>query len=244
MKRIAVTGAGGFVGSALTAALRRSGYHVVALGRHPERFDFPNDVERRFFDADGRPDKNAFEGADAVIHLAGESVAGRWTDAKKRAIFDSRVLGTRNAIASCALCEKQPSTFICASATGFYGSREDEPLDENSSNGSDFLAGVCAAWEREARGATAIGMRSVQVRTGVALGHGGALEPMARPFRYGLGGPFGSGRQFLPWIHLDDLVRLYLFVLERDEIEGAINAVTPDYAPSARFSQALGAALQ
>ncbi|MDP9025519.1 MAG: TIGR01777 family oxidoreductase, partial [Candidatus Eremiobacteraeota bacterium] len=185
----------------------------------------------------------AFNGADAVIHLAGEPVGGRWTAEKKRAIYDSRILGTRTALASIAALTQKPETFICASGAGFYGSRGDEALDETSAAGTDFLSKVCVDWEREARTAKQLGLRSVQVRTAIALGSGGALAQMALPFKLGAGGPFGSGKQFVPWIHIDDLVEIYVFALRHSDLEGPINAVAPDYATNARFAQAIGAAL-
>jgi uncharacterized protein (TIGR01777 family) len=240
---VGVTGAGGFVGRALVAALLGEGAEVVALSRDPSRLPFPPTVERRRFDPnDPSPQPLAFEGVDAVIHLAGESVAGRWNARKKRAIRDSRVTGTRNLVASLAALERRPSTLLSASAIGLYGMRGDEVLTETSPAGTDFLARVCADWERAATDATALGVRVTCMRTGIVLGDGGALQAMSVPFKLGVGGPLGSGRQFVPWIHLDDLVALYLFAL-RERMDGPINAVTPDYATSARFSQALGAAV-
>ena len=217
----------------------------MALGRHPQSINFPATVARRRFDPNEvRPQPEAFENVDAVIHLAGESVAGRWTETKKRAIRESRVGGTRNLVQSLAACAKAPTALICASAVAFYGTRGDEPLFETSQPGEDFLAGVCVQWESEAAAAEAHGIRTAMLRTGIVLGEsGGALQKMAAPFRFGVGGPLGGGRQFVPWIHIDDLVALYLFALD-GEVRGAINAVAPDYATSARFAQALGGALQ
>ncbi len=241
--RVAITGASGFIGRALVAALVQRGDTVVALGRDPEALPFSKPVLRRRFDPnDARPQPDAFEAVDAVVHLAGETVAGRWTARKKRAIRDSRVLGTRHVVASLAACTSRPATLLCASAVGLYGSRGDEPLEESARAGGGFLAEVCAQWEAAACDAEALGIRVARLRTGVVLGEGGALAAMATPFKLGLGGPFGSGRQFVPWIHIDDLVALYLCALDRD-LRGAINAVTPDYATSSRFSQALGMAL-
>lgn len=243
-RRVAVTGASGFVGRALVTRLRERGYAVIALGRGAAGAGLPDDVEfRRFDPGAGVPDPAAFEGADAVLHLAGEPVAGRWTPGKKHAIFASRVDGTRTVVASLAASTQRPSVLVCASATGYYGARGDERLDEAAPPGDDFLARVCLAWEREAAAAETLGIRSVRLRTGIVLGEGGALTAMLPLFRTGLGGSFGGGSQFLPWIHLDDLIELYLFAFERTDIAGALNAVTPDYATNARFAQALGAAL-
>lgn len=245
LSRVAITGAGGFIGRALTAKLLARGYRVIALGRNPAAAAFPTGVEARRFDPNApAPQPQAFEGADTVVHLAGEPVAGRWTNEKKRRIRDSRVNGTRLVIASVAAAPSRPCTLVCSSATGYYGDRGDEPLDEGAAPGSDFLARTCIDWERAAGDAARYGMRCVQMRTGIVVGRGGALEKMLRPFRFGVGGPFGSGKQFVPWIHIDDLTELYVFALENAAVEGPINAVAPDYANSARFAQALGAAVK
>ncbi|MDP9017837.1 MAG: TIGR01777 family oxidoreductase [Candidatus Eremiobacteraeota bacterium] len=221
------------------------GDDVVALGRRPEAMDFPAAVQRRLFDPnDAQPRPAAFENIDAVIHLAGESVAGRWTPAKKQAIRDSRIKGTQHLVASLAACARRPQALISSSAVGFYGSRGDEPLFESSQPGTDFLAQVCVAWESAALTAQWHGIRTALLRTGIVLGNeAGALKAMAAPFRFGAGGPLGTGRQFVPWIHIEDLVALFLFALD-NELEGPLNAVAPDYATSARFSQALGQALR
>ncbi len=245
MTRVAITGASGFVGRALTQALVSRGYGVIALGRNPGRLQNDAGIEaRHFHPADASPNPDAFAGADAVVHLAGESVSGRWTAEKKRAIYESRVAGTHQLIASLALCPKKPSTLVSASAVGYYGSRGDEALFEASPPGNGFLADVCKDWEHEASAAEALGIRTVRMRTGIALGRDGALEQMVAPFRLGAGGPLGSGRQLVPWIAIDDLVALYIFALERADLGGAVNAVTPDYATSARLACAIGSALR
>jgi uncharacterized protein (TIGR01777 family) len=244
MKRVAVTGASGFVGRAVVQALAASGTTVVALGREAPSPGLPANVEfRRFDPGDSAPNPAAFEGCDAVIHLAGESVAGRWTEEKKRRIYESRVDGTRALVRSLAASARKPAVLVSASASGYYGDRGDEPLFETSPPGDDYLAGVCAAWEHEAATAEELGVRVVALRTAVVLGNGGALAQMLPPFRLGVGGPFGGGRQFMPWIHLDDLVSLYRFAVETDALRGPVNAVAPDFATSARFAQALGAAV-
>jgi len=244
-QRVAVTGASGFVGRALVETLLERGYGVIALGRRPEAHAFDRRVEARRFDpGDATPNPGAFDGADAVVHLAGETVAGRWTAEKKKRIASSRVAGTRALVASLTVLERRPAVLVCASASGYYGARGDEPLAENAAPGDDFLARVCVDWERAASEAEALGVRVAHLRTGIVLGDGGALAKMLAPFRLGLGGPFGGGRQFVPWIHIDDLVSLCLFALDRDEVRGPVNAVAPDYATSARFAQALGAAVR
>jgi hypothetical protein len=213
------------------------------LGRAPTTNAFAADVATRRFDPNGAPDPSAFAGADAVIHLAGESVAGRWTPEKKRAIADSRIGGTRTLVASLRALPQPPNVLISASAVGYYGDRGDEPLTETSMPGTGFLADVCAAWEAAALECEALGTRTVCMRTGIALGSGGALKQMLPPFKLGLGGPLGSGRQFVPWIDVRDLAALYCFAVESTSLTGPINAVAPDYATNARLAQAIGAAL-
>ena len=242
--KVAVTGASGFVGRAVVEALQRRGDEVIALGREPERLAPPPGVDcRRFDPSEERPQPAAFEGAEAVIHLAGESVAGRWTAERKRAIRSSRVEGTRTLVRSLEQLASRPAVLACASAIGYYGPREDEPLLEDAAPGRDFLASVCVEWEAAAHEAELLGIATACLRTGIVLGRGGALDAMKPIFRLGVGGPMGSGRQFVPWIHIDDLVALYLFAVD-GKVRGAVNAVTPDYATSARFAQALGAAMR
>ena len=241
--KIVVTGASGFIGRAVVRALVSRGDAVTALSRAPRSDAFGGGVTVARFDPNGPPDNTPFEGADAVIHLAGESVAGRWTPEKKRAIKDSRESGTRALVASLAACASRPRTLVSASAVGYYGERGDEPLLESSAAGSGFLADVCVAWEREIAAAQSLGMRVAWLRHGIVLGAGGgALQAMLPSFRAFAGGPLGNGSQWMPWIHVDDDVALVLFALDRD-ISGPLNAVSPDIATNARFSQALGNAL-
>lgn len=247
MKRVAVTGASGFIGRALVATLARRGDVVRAIVRDPKRATFPPGVEVRQLDLMREPDSvavKAFEGLDAVVHLAGESVAGRWTAAKKKSIHESRQLTTRHLVAAMRACPQPPRTLLSASASGYYGSRGDEPLTEESPPGGDFLARVCVDWEFEARKASEFGVRVVCMRQGIVLGRdGGALAAMLPPFKLGIGGPLGSGAQWWPWIHIEDNVALYLFAIDREDLTGAVNAVSPDVATNARFSHALGHAL-
>lgn len=245
MNKVGVTGASGFVGRAVVEALLRQGDRPVALVRNPD-MRFGAGVEVRRFDAlAGEAQPQSVEGLDAVIHLAGESIAGRWSAAKRRAICDTRILGTRNLVASIAACSVRPRVLIAASAVGYYGSRGDEPLDEGAAPGSDFLANLCVAWERAALAAEGLGLRVACLRQGMVLGPGGgALAAMLPPFEFFIGGPLGGGRQWWPWILLDDDVALFLFALNDDAARGAINAVAPDYATNARLSQALGHALR
>jgi uncharacterized protein len=220
--RVGITGATGFIGSALAAASSKRGDTVTLLKRDS-----------------GAP----IDGLDAIVHLAGESIAGRWTQAKKREIYDSRIAGTRALVDAIERCDNRPKVLVCASAVGYYGDRGDEILDESSAPGTDFLAELCVAWEREAQRATPCNVRVVSIRTSMVLGNGGALKQLSPVFRAYLGGPLGSGRQFMPWIHLDDIVAVYLFALDRVDVGGPLNAVAPDYVTNRRFAHALGTAL-
>ncbi|HET9341339.1 MAG TPA: TIGR01777 family oxidoreductase [Candidatus Eremiobacteraceae bacterium] len=245
--RVGVTGASGFIGRAVVAALRARGDVPIVFTRsaeNPASKPVEAGAQTRFFDVgDPNADPSALEGLDAIVHLAGESVDGRWTEKKKRAIYDSRVKGTHNLVAALEKLEKRPRALIAASATGYYGDRRDEILDEQSAPASDFLARVCVDWERETRAAGALGIRQCSLRTGIVLGQGGAMGKLQPIFSLGAGGPIGSGRQWMPWIHIDDLVAMYLFALDRSDIAGAIGAVAPDYASNARVMAALAGAL-
>jgi uncharacterized protein (TIGR01777 family) len=243
MTMVAVTGASGFIGSTLLEALHAAGHRVTALTRKPGAARFPAGVVVRQYDP-LRPSPAIFDGVGTVIHLAGEPIAGRWTVRKKHAIAASRIEGTRQLVAALAASAGKPRLFLCASAVGYYGSRGDDPLTESATPGDDFLARVCVAWEAAARDAERLGIRTVRLRFGVVLGNGGALAMMKVPFLLGLGGPIGSGKQYLPWIHVEDLAALCTFVIERSHLTGALNVVAPDYATNARFSRALGATLR
>jgi uncharacterized protein (TIGR01777 family) len=239
--RVAVSGATGFVGMAVTAALLEGGHEVVPLvraGGAPGK-GIPWDP------AAGRVEPEAFASVDAVLHLAGENIAaGRWTEARKRAIRESRVGGTALLASAVASCSRPPRLFACASAVGIYGDRGGEELSEESPPGTGFLAETCLAWEEAARRAASPATRVVAVRTGMALHpSGGALSAMLPLFRLGLGGPVGSGAQYVSWIDRGDLARLYRFVVETDGIEGAVNATAPSPVTNGDFARALGKAL-
>jgi hypothetical protein len=222
--RVGITGASGLIGRAVTSKLRERGWLGVPLPRQPRAENL--------------------EGLDAVVNLAGEPVDGRWTESKKAAIRASRVEGTRALVAALGACSTKPRTLVSASAVGYYGDRGDEPLFESSVAGDDFLATVCREWEREAVEAEQLGIRTVILRTGIVLARdGGALPKMAHPFKFGAGGPLGNGRQFVPWIALEDIASLYLFALDRETLRGPINAVSPDVATNSRLAQAIGLAL-
>jgi uncharacterized protein (TIGR01777 family) len=238
---IAVTGATGFIGSALVNHLLEQGHRVRAIGRSRHRLPAQAD----FFAADlmARLPPGAVRGADAVIHLAGETVAQRWTPEVKARIRDSRVMGTRNLVRAIQELEQRPRVLVSASATGYYGDRGEEELAEEAPPARDFLAQVCVAWEREAMEAQSLGCRVVRTRIGVVLGPGGALAKMAPIFRLGLGGRLGSGKQWMPWIHREDLVRLLLFAMQQESLEGAVNATSPAPVRNADFTHAFAQAL-
>ncbi|MFM8633508.1 MAG: TIGR01777 family oxidoreductase [Planctomycetia bacterium] len=237
-----VTGATGFVGPRLLRLLDAP----VVVSRQPERArQSVGHLAGRIVRWDPMREPlpaEALEGVDVVYHLAGESVAeGRWTAAQKARIRDSRVIGTRNLVQGIAQAGRKPSVLVSASAVGFYGDRGDEELTEAASPASDFLAEVCIAWEREAMAAEQHGVRTVTARTGIVLGAGGgALAKMLTPFRLGAGGPLGNGRQWMPWVHVSDLARLYVHASDTPSIRGAMNAVAPNPVRNSEFTKALG----
>ena len=237
-----VTGATGFIGRRLLPRLK----WPAALTRDPERAGtaLANVEIHRWEPEAGPPPTDAFRGVDTVFHLAGESVAaGRWSAARKQRIRDSRVLGTRHLVAALAALKERPAVLVSASAIGYYGDRGDEALDEDALPGNDFLAGVCKDWEAEANRAAELGIRVVTPRIGIVLGKGGgALEKMLTPFRLGLGGRLGSGRQWMSWIHIDDLIALLLYAGPR-HISGPMNAVAPNPVTNREFTRELAGAL-
>jgi uncharacterized protein (TIGR01777 family) len=244
--RVVVTGATGFVGRALITELNTRNHRVVVLSRDPARArrSLPLVAACHSFDPDlETAPAVALEGSDAIIHLAGEPVAGRWTTEKKRAIRQSRVFGTRNLVAGLAELDCRPSRLISASAIGFYGDRGDEKLHEESGPGAGFLATTAVEWETEAARAAEFGLSVASLRIGIVLDcEGGALEQMLPPFRFGVGGPLGSGSQWWSWIHRRDLVRMILKALEQDWT-GAFNATAPHPERQADFARALGRAM-
>jgi uncharacterized protein (TIGR01777 family) len=253
--RVTVTGATGLIGTALLAALGARGDEVSVLSRDAER-------SRRLLSGAGlaghvyewqpmheRAPLRALAGRDAVVHLAGESIAQRWSASAKARIRESRVQGTRNLVSSLRALdpgapEGRPRILLGASAIGYYGPHGDEPLDEEGAPGRDFLAELCTAWEREAALAGELGMRVVQMRTGVVFdAHAGALAKMLPPFRLGLGGPVAGGQQYVSWIHRDDLVGIALAAIDDERWAGAVNATAPAPATNAQLASALGAVL-
>ena len=234
---IGLTGATGFLGGRIIDLALRRGHEVVAFTRSPERVIAG--CEMRRFTLDAPPD---LRGCEAIVHLAGEPVVGLWTAAKKRRIVESRVLGTRRIVEGIAALAEKPEVFVSGSAIGFYGDRGDEELTEASPAGRGFLAETVQAWEAEARRAK--GVRTVLLRTSIVLGKGGgALRAMAPAFRLGLGGPLGDGRQWLSWIHLEDLATLALFAIEDLDVSGPLNAAAPWPVRNADFTRTLARTL-
>lgn len=239
--KILIGGSHGLVGTALIAALEAAGHEVVRLVRHYSTSD--KEIE-------WSPDRysialSRIEGFDAVVNLAGESIAeGRWTDEKKRRIRESRVKGTKLLGDALANLTNSPKTFICASAIGYYGNRGDEVLTEASTPGDDFLAQVCKEWEEATALATEKGIRVVNARFGIILDKkGGALAKMLPPFRMGVGGKIGDGKQWMSWITLDDVIGGLEFALQNNSVAGPINFVAPNPVTNAEFTKALGSVL-
>jgi uncharacterized protein len=246
--RVTVTGASGLIGSALVARLREDGTQVTVLSRDPSRIPESPGVEAVRWDPLGEPAPvAALSAADAVVHLAGENVAQRWSEQAKQAIRESRVTGTRNLVAglrAAAELGECPQALISGSAIGYYGAHGEEPLDEDAPPGGDFLAETCVAWEAEARKASALGMRVALLRTGVVLHRdGGALQKMLPPFQLGVGGPVAGGGQYVSWIHRDDLVGMIVAALQDERWSGPVNGTAPEPVTNRELSRALGHAL-
>jgi len=267
--RVTVTGATGLIGSQLVAALKGRGDEAVVLSRDPERA--LRSLERSTTPAGGGTTSSASSGAvagslrtvawnptdelapasglagsDAVVHLAGEAIAQRWSAAAKQTIRASRVEGTHNLVRGIAALapQERPRTLVSSSAIGYYGPHGDEPIDEEAPPGQGFLAQTCVAWEAAADAAEKIGLRVVKVRTGVLLDPaGGALAKMLPPFRLGVGGPVAGGRQYVSWIVPDDLLGIMLAALDDERWRGAVNATAPQPVRNAELSKALGRAL-
>ncbi len=272
--RIAITGATGLIGRRVVTALRARGDDVTVLSRDPARAseqlltqsagardkstEEPGDTAGAREETTGALDAQrwdptrepapvlALTGRDAIVHLAGENIAQRWSAAAKQAIRDSRVTGTRNLVRGLSRLadDERPRVLVSGSAIGYYGAHGDEPIDEDVPAGSDFLAQTCQAWEAEADVAMSCGLRVAKVRTGVVLDRdGGALAKMLPPFKLGVGGPVAGGRQYISWIHPDDLVGIVLTSIDKQQWQGAINATAPEPQRNSDFSKALGRAL-
>lgn len=245
--QVLVTGATGFIGRALIPLLQREGHSVVAWVRSEARARSLLGAEVEIVNANAGLDAlvSAIERCGGVVNLAGAPIlGGRWTAARRAILERSRVDVTDLLVHAIAMARTRPGALVSGSAVGYYGDRADEPLDEASNPGDDFLARLCRRWENAAQSAESLGVRVALLRTGVVLGRaGGALAQMSAPFELGLGGPVGSGRQFLPWIHLHDLVKIIAVALVDDRYRGPVNGVAPEQATSQSFARALGLAL-
>ena len=239
-----VTGGTGMIGSPLCRELADQGHCVQVVTRHPGQRSADARITNVGWDAAAL--QAALEGCDGIINLAGESIAGgRWTPARKDTLRASRLETTRRLVDAIAAQPRRPGVLVSASAIGFYGPHGDEPLTESAGAGQGFLADLCQAWEAEARRAESLGVRVVCLRIGIVLAKGGgALEKMVPPFRWWLGGPLGSGRQWMSWVHRDDVVGLIAWSLARREVAGAVNATAPEPVTMRAFCGSLGRALR
>jgi len=243
MARVLVSGVSGPIGAALLPSLKTSGTTVTRLARPGSRAGAPDEAQIPWDPAKAIAAETV-SGFDAVIHLAGESIVGRWTAEKKKAIRDSRVVGTKNLAEALAQAKEKPQVFVCSSAIGYYGDRGDEVLSEASAPGGGFLPDVCREWEAATKAASAAGIRTVQLRTGVVLSpKGGALGQMVPPFKMGVGGRIGDGRQWMSWIDVLDMVGAIHHILKTDLLRGPVNMVAPRPVTNAEFTKALASVL-
>lgn len=241
--RYLITGASGFIGSKLVGTLLSRGHSVNYLGRKRST-SLDSRAAFHCWNPGEKPPLNSVPTVDAIVHLAGEPVAQRWTREVKQRIYNSRVDATRKLVSAMGELPHKPAVLITASAVGYYGDRGDEVLTEDSAPGKDFLAQLCVDWEQEATRAQEFGVRVVRVRIGIVLGRdGGALKQMLTPFRLGIGGRLGNGRQWMPWIHVDDVLRLFVFATENSSIEGPVNGSSPEPVTNAEFTRRLAQVL-
>ncbi len=240
MDRILISGASGPIGSALRASFERENVHVVRLVRGA-----PKNTHEMQWNPMGPVPAAMVSGFDAVVHLSGETVMGRWTEAKKTAIRVSRVTSTKNLATALAKTDRTPSVLVCASAIGFYGDHGDEILNEDSLSGPGFLPEICREWEQASRIAADVGIRTVNVRIGLVLSpKGGALSAMLTPFKLGVGGRIGSGKQWWSWIHVDDIIGGIRHAIGNESVSGPINLVGPNAVRNAEFTKVLSSVLR
>jgi uncharacterized protein len=239
--KLLITGSSGFIGKELVSFLKINGHDPFKLVRTPAK-----NREEIFWDIENQTvDSSLLEGFDAIIHLAGENIgSGRWNEQKKQKIFNSRIQSTRLLAKLIPRLKLPPKVFISTSAIGFYGDRGEEYCFENTPNGTGFLADVCKKWEEETLPISESGIRTVIMRNGIVLSpKGGVLKKTLLPFKLGLGGKLGSGKQFMSWIALDDLLAIVLFILQNEQLEGALNTVSPNPVTNLEFTKTVGAIL-
>ncbi|MBS4033115.1 MAG: TIGR01777 family oxidoreductase [Ignavibacterium sp.] len=248
-KKIIVTGATGLIGKKLSRALTDRGDEVTVFTRNTDSAKKTIPFVKSFVKWNYKnPDewKNHLDGKDAIVHLAGINLfSRRWNENFKKKIVESRELSTRNLVQSLGDCKEKPEVFISASGVGYYGDGGETKLTEDSSKGNDFLADVCNVWEHESRKADDYGIRNVQVRTGIVLSpEDGALKQMLLPFKLFIGGSLGSGKQWFPWIHIDDMVEIYIHAIDNKNIYGPVNAANPNIVRMKEFAKTLGKVLK
>jgi uncharacterized protein (TIGR01777 family) len=245
--KVVITGATGFVGQVIVKQLLAAGDEVIVLTRNVAKAAITLGSTCRYYqwdDKESLPPLEALEGADGVINLMGETISNRWDDQQKKKIYDSRIYGTRKLIEGFEKLNQKPKVFVSTSAIGIYGNRGAQELNESSTLADDFLAKVCKDWENEGNKARNHGARVVIIRVGIVLGpKGGALAKMLPVFKLGGGGPLGSGRQFMSWIHVEDLASMYVEALKNNEIKGILNGTSPYPVSNADFTKVLGEVL-
>ncbi len=248
--KIVITGATGFVGTRLVERLNQEEHKIVILTRNPDKANkifpqsvFPNVANLKYNPTSLKEWESSIDGCDAVINLAGEPIAERWTKEHKKAILESRQLTTKNIVEAITKANSKPSVLINASAIGYYGTSETSTFNEDSPSGNDFLAEVCQKWEAEAKKVKDAGVRLVILRIGIVLENGGALAKMIPPFKLFAGGPLGSGNQWFSWIHREDLVSLIMESLKRSDLEGVYNATSPNPVKMRQLCETLGEVL-
>jgi uncharacterized protein len=240
--KILISGATGLIGKHLIPTLEAKGHEIFSLVRNAPKND--HEIQWDAMEGFAEGEQAKLEGMDAVIHMAGEPIAQTWTKDKKRLIKESRTIGTRTLVNALGKTKEAPKHFISASAIGYYGNREDEILTEESAPGEGYLPEICTEWENEARKAADFGARVVFTRTGIVLAKdGGALSQMLTPFGFGVGGVVGSGKQWMSWIALEDMIAIMNFVLENEKVRGAVNATAPNPVTNQTFTKTLGEVL-
>ena len=243
--KIAITGATGLVGSRLVSQLQQKGHQILVFTRNPSKaqrvFSSSNDLEVvQYTPQESGEWQKRVSGCDAIVNLAGQAIAERWSPQQKTAIMESRQMVTRKLVEAIAMAEDKPKVLVSGSAIGYYGTSDTAAFEETSSSGNDFLSQVCQNWEAEAQKVTEYGVRLVIIRIGIVLANGGALGKMIGPFKMFAGGPIGSGKQWFSWIHRDDLVNLIAQAIEREDMSGVYNATAPNPVRMSQLCQTLG----